>query len=147
MLSAYPETSTSCSDEYLATLAQVLCGYPREIAIQACSPVHGVPKQHKDFKPTAGQVRQWCEDESERLYERLKLETKRLPAPTVPQTTEAERIAHVERLRKTGQLLGQGPEADLRLPWWQRLDPKTTLERYEREAQQELAHDDQTQQG
>lgn len=142
MLSAYPETSTGSSDDYLVTLAHVLCQYPREIAVQACSPIHGVPKQCTKFRPTAGQVRQWCEEASESLYERLKLQTRPLPAPTVPQTTEAERCAHVARI--LGRKLSADDNGKRKQPGWlTEKDAADILQRYERDAQQNQSIDEE----
>ena len=128
----------------MMTLAQVICGYPREVAVQACSPVHGVPKRHKDFKPTAGQVRQWCEDESEGIYERAKLETKRLPPPQYDQSTVEERKSHVERvLARLGSKLSR-PTSGRQQPGW--ITPAQAAEilaRHEREANQNQTLDEE----
>jgi len=110
MLSAYPETAKSCSKDYLMALAEVLCNFPREVAVQACSPIHGIPRQHKDFRPTAGQAVEWCEAATKQLRIDIERERERLfptPAiaysrpPALPDLTEeqlAERRAHVKRV-------------------------------------------------
>lgn len=97
MLSAYPEMAKDCSREYLMTLAQTLCQYPREVATQACSPIHGVPRQCKSFRPTAGQIADWCEIRTEPIWERAKLETPALPPPSHSEDEMAEGRARVAR--------------------------------------------------
>ena len=64
MLSAYPDSAT-CSTDYIATLTDVLCNFPRTIAVAACSPIHGIPKECKSFRPTAPQLAEWCENRIE----------------------------------------------------------------------------------
>jgi hypothetical protein len=98
MLSAYPETAKGCSREYLMTLAETLCQYPREVATQACSPVHGVPKACKSFRPTAGQVAEWCEERTEPLFERMKSERPALPEPTMSDEEMARRKKQIDRV-------------------------------------------------
>lgn len=67
MLSAYSEFSP-CTREYMMTLTETLCQFPLEVATAACSPVHGVPKVYKNFRPNAGQVNEWCTNEAGWLY-------------------------------------------------------------------------------
>jgi hypothetical protein len=67
MMSAYSEFSP-CNREYLMSLADALCQFPMEVATAACSPVHGVPKGQKNFRPNVGQVTEWCEREAAFLY-------------------------------------------------------------------------------
>jgi hypothetical protein len=144
MLTAYPETSSGCSDEYLATLAQTLCQFPLEVATAACSPVHGVPKEQKNFRPTAGQIHEWCTREAGFLYRMAEREgllqddshktysgtfikatyyATGLPPDAKEVATAAEkRRAHVERLRKEGRLtFDAGPEAERRKSFFDRL--------------------------
>ena len=141
MLSAYPETAKDVSREYLMTLAETLCQFPLEVATIACSPVHGVPKQFKQFRPTAGQVSEWCEIQTEPLWERAKLETPKLPAPDYDQATCAERKAHVDRVlgRMTEKLKWPTGKSE---PGW--LSPEAAAEilaKYEREAKQNQSLD------
>jgi hypothetical protein len=67
MMSAYSELSP-CNPEYLMSLTEALCQFPMEVATSACSPVHGVPKEHKNYRPHIGQVVEWCEREAAWLY-------------------------------------------------------------------------------
>jgi hypothetical protein len=67
MLAAYSEFSP-CNPEYMMTLAETLCQFPMEVATAACSPIHGAPKEHKNFRPNAGQISEWCEREAAWLY-------------------------------------------------------------------------------
>ena len=73
MMSAYSEFSP-CSPEYMMTLAQTLCQFPMEVATAACSPIHGVPKEQKNFRPNSGQVSEWCNREAAFLYRMAKRE-------------------------------------------------------------------------
>lgn len=141
MLSAYPDSNAGSSDEYLMTLAELLCQFPREVAVQACSPIHGVPKKCQQFRPTAGQVRQWCEDASESIWERAKLERPALPPPIV-NTTEAERAAHVARV--LGRKLSAKDTGERKQPGWiTEADAAEILARYEREAGGQQAADEE----
>lgn len=136
MMAAYPEGRTGCSDEYLMALAETLCQWPFEVATKACSPVHGVPKEHKTFRPSAGQVGEWCEREAAWLGRMAERERPALPPPRIDQPSEEERAAHVNRV--LGDLAARTPEQDLRKPWFHRLtitEAQQTLARYEREAQ------------
>lgn len=126
MLSAYPETLATCSEEYLATLAETLCQFPRVVATAAASPVHGVPKKYPNFKPSAAQVAEWCktaiepDDRAAKRHDAISetLERRR----EFDKGTQADRVAHVERLRAAGKLtFSSGPEDDRRKPWYQTL--------------------------
>lgn len=99
MLSAYPETGSKQSRDYLMSLAETLCQFPLEVATKACSPVHGVPKEFKSFPPTAGQVNDWCAREGEwlrRMADRFNRFA--LPPPFEQPATQEERAAHVRRV-------------------------------------------------
>jgi hypothetical protein len=67
MMSAYSEFSP-CNPEYMMSLADALCQFPMEVATAACSPVHGVPKSQKNFRPNVGQLTEWCTREAAFLY-------------------------------------------------------------------------------
>lgn len=71
------------------------------------------------------------------------------PPPVFPLTIAKPPIGalagHVDRLRAEGKLTYDDPERDLRKPWWQRLtrsSAQANLDRLEREATQQLAHDE-----
>jgi hypothetical protein len=67
MMSAY-SNSGPCTPEYLMSLTEALCQFPMETATAACSPVHGVPKEQKNYRPHIGQVVEWCERQAAWLY-------------------------------------------------------------------------------
>lgn len=143
MLTAYPETAREMSRDYLMTLAETLCQYPREIATQACSPVHGVPKECKSFRPTAGQVAEWCEIRTEPIFDRYKSERPELPPPTMPEAEMAKRKIQVDRVLASlpGRL--KWPEGKSQPGW---LTPEAAAEilaKYEREAKQSHLQDEE----
>jgi len=82
MMTAYSDRSAD--DGYIGAIASVLAEFPRVVAVKASSPVHGVPRECKQFKPTAGQVADWCEREVE-FYRRMadREGAPRLPAPVM----------------------------------------------------------------
>lgn len=94
MLSAY-SNGGDLPDDYIGNIAKVLSQFPREVAVQACSPIHGVPRQCKQFRPNAGQVYEWCEIRTEPIWERAKLEVPALPKPTMTEKQVAEGKRHV----------------------------------------------------
>ena len=115
MLSAYPQTAAETTQGYLMTLAEVLCHYPLEVATAACSPIHGVPKECKSFRPTAGQVDEWCERETLLLFKRsAKPQSTRLPPPPADMQPREERptveqlMARVKKV--VGHEIGHHPE-------------------------------------
>jgi hypothetical protein len=105
MLTAYPETSSGCSDEYLATLAQTLCQFPMEVATAACSPVHGVPKEHRNFRPTAGQIHEWCKHKAGWLARMAERERPALPPPEAE--PRSQRPALEELLARAAARMGR----------------------------------------
>lgn len=100
MLSAY-SNGGALPDGYIASIAQVLTQFPREVVVHACSPVHGVPKDCKQYRPNAGQVYEWCEIHTEPLWERAKLEVPALPPPETP------KVDLEERRKQVAQVLGR----------------------------------------
>lgn len=63
----YP-ASEKTQDGYLATLADLLMRYPMQVAVRACDPVHGIPRETR-FLPTPADIVGWCERETKPLYE------------------------------------------------------------------------------
>jgi hypothetical protein len=67
MMTAYSD-GRELPRPYIGALADSLMQWPREVAVAACSPVHGVPKEQKNFRPTTGQIMEWCEREAAFFY-------------------------------------------------------------------------------
>ncbi len=65
MLRGYPNAA-SAGDSYIGALAEILCSYPKCIAVLAGDLVKGVPRETK-FLPTPADVIGWCERESATL--------------------------------------------------------------------------------
>jgi hypothetical protein len=60
MLRAYPYPPR---DPMYATIAcRALERFSDALVVAATDPVHGAPRQHKDYPPSAGQLTRWCED-------------------------------------------------------------------------------------
>ena len=60
MLKAYPYPPR---DPMYATIAaRALERFSDALVVAATDPVHGAPRQHKDYPPSAGQLTRWCED-------------------------------------------------------------------------------------
>ena len=97
MLSAY-STGSDLPDGYIANVATVLSQFPREVAVQCCSPVHGIARECKKFRPNVGEVHEWCEIHTEPIWERAKFERPALPAPVIPRAEMAERKAQCDRV-------------------------------------------------
>jgi|SRR5882672_4107659 len=108
MISAYSEF-TPCAPEYLMTLAQTLCQFPYETAMKACSPIHGVPKEFKQYRPSAGQVHEWCERQAQWLYRMAERET---PALSAPECNRADRLTLDELRARHGPNWGLTPIAE-----------------------------------
>ncbi len=60
MVDAYPNGRASITDSYIGSMANLLCQYPRLIALQCTDPARGVPRKTK-FIPTIADVVEWCE--------------------------------------------------------------------------------------
>lgn len=94
MLSAY-SSGGDLPNDYIANMAQVLSQFPREVAVQACSPIHGVARECRKFRPNVGEMFEWCEIRTEPIWERAKLERPALPPPTVSDAAMMEGKKHV----------------------------------------------------
>jgi hypothetical protein len=104
MMSAYSEFSP-CNPEYLMTLAETLCQFPMEVATAACSPVHGVPKEYKTFRPNSGQVSEWCERKAGWLARMAERERPALPPPEAE--PRSQRPALEELLQRAAARMGR----------------------------------------
>lgn len=60
MIDAYPNGRASITDSYIGNMANLLCQYPRTVAIQCADPIRGVSTKTK-FIPTVADVVEWCE--------------------------------------------------------------------------------------
>jgi hypothetical protein len=60
MVDAYPNGRASITDSYLGNMANMLCQYPRLVALQCADPIRGVPTKSK-FIPTIADVVEWCD--------------------------------------------------------------------------------------
>jgi len=122
MMTAYSD-GREPDRQYVGTLAECLMDWPREVAVAACSPLHGVPKEAKNFRPTAGQVMGWCEREAAWLCRMAARAGRREGGPLVlaggkeKPASVAERCTQVARLRSAGRL-GFGPPAGRRQGWF-----------------------------
>jgi hypothetical protein len=65
MLQAYPHPPRD--PYYVSTVARALEQFSDVLVASATDPVHGCPRRHKDFPPSAGQVVRWCEDHMPRV--------------------------------------------------------------------------------
>lgn len=65
MISGYANRGQA-DRSYVGALAALLCDYPRVIATQCSSPVHGVARKCK-FMPTIADVVEWCQPKLEEM--------------------------------------------------------------------------------
>lgn len=62
-LDLFPNGRTNAGKSYIGGLAAVLMEYPRQVAMRAASPVHGVARD-TTFLPTPAVLIAWCERET-----------------------------------------------------------------------------------
>ncbi len=60
MVDAYPNGRAAITDSYLGNMANLLCQYPRVVALRCADPARGVTTKTK-FIPTVADVVEWCE--------------------------------------------------------------------------------------
>jgi hypothetical protein len=67
MLVGFPNQEKA-TDGYIGAMAEVLCYYPKSIAVASAHPIHGACADLK-FLPTRADLIQWCERKVGRLHE------------------------------------------------------------------------------
>jgi hypothetical protein len=69
MIGAYPNGGAGAGDNYIGAIAGVFCDYPRQVATECASPIHGVAR-NCTFLPTVADVVAWCEPALEALKQK-----------------------------------------------------------------------------
>lgn len=73
LLAGYPNAAPKDPELYLGMIAAVFLNYPFGLVKRAVSPATGIPRKHKEYPPSAGEVEDWLrgadeEDESVPSY-------------------------------------------------------------------------------
>jgi hypothetical protein len=108
MMLAYP--NFRCSEETIATMAEALMGFPREVATAACSPIHGAVRLSPAFPVSVPQVVEWCEREGEWLSRMARHEAVGLPPPAPPDRSGRPTLA--ETIARAARIMGRSVKAD-----------------------------------
>lgn len=112
-------------------MASALCEYPMEVAVKACSPVHGVPRKYKDYPASVGQIVAWCEEEQQWLL-RMAGQYDRKPDVAAP-VDRSRNLPLSDAIGRAARIMGREVTRD------GRIGPSPEMEELERVAAQRRA--------
>lgn len=147
LFSQFKTDATVDPKTYLVAVIELFSHYSDEVVMAVTHPFTGMASR-QNWLPTIFEIRQACDKANEpapRSVLDAVAETLARRQQDLPKGPAETRAAHIDRLRADGKLTFSSNNSGREMPWFERLtkaEAQATLDRYEREAKENLAHDE-----